>query len=349
MVVMATKSNQIKSLLVSKIRQGEFLPGEKIYSERKLADEYKIARATAAKILEELERENFIVRKQGKGTFVNDLSRKIYNIAYLYNRKFPADYPWMTKLLAGMERHRGSRKFRLNVYGEKEGDLGHIKEDITGGRLDGLLINVELGEANMIFLEQHNVQAVFIENRPRHLGLKYPVVGIDHFQVSYRGVKHLYEQGYRKIIAICGFSGPTTREGFIKGFREAIAECGMSEADERIFQCDWSSDASRKIILENYGRVEFDAVICSDDIQASGVLSARNELGLTQKELGVVGSGNLFAVRDDAELTTFRTYVEDVGEIALRKLLDLIEHKPIDVLQKYIEPKLIIRKSSIRQ
>ncbi len=345
MAVALTKSRQVKNILAGKIRSGEFSPGEKIYSERKLAEEYGIARATAAKILEELEREKFIVRKQGRGTFVNDLSRKIYNIAYLYNREFSADYPWMTKLLRGMERNRPCKNFRLNVYGEKEGDLGHISDDIREGRIDGLLINVELGEDNMIFLEQHNVQAVFIENRARYLGLRYPMVGINHFQVSYQGVKHLYAQGYERIIAICGFRGPTSKERFVRGFEQSIRELGIWG---KIYQCDWSAEESKRVILGNYDRDGFDAVICADDIQASGALAARDELGLTRRELGVVGTGNLFALHNDMELTTFETYVDRVGELALRKLFDLIEQKEIDVLNEYIEPELIVRKSSKR-
>ncbi len=353
MAVAVSKSRQVKNILASKIRSGEFLPGDKIYSERKLAEEYRIARGTAAKILEELERENLIVREHGRGTFVNDISRKVYNIAYLYNSAFPADYPWMTKLLSGMERNRAHKAFRLSVYGvdnlaNNSEDLGHVIDDVRSGIIEGLLINVELEEDIMLELERRDVNVVFIENRPLYMGVGYPMVGIDHFRVSYEAVRYLYEQGYRNIIAICGLSGSVTRKHFISGFEKAMSELGMSCAD-RIYSCGWSSEESKKLILECYEGNKPDAVLCSDDIQALGVIQGRNELHLTSSDLGVVGVGNMLTVRSDLELTTFDTHIERMGELALKRLIDLLENKAVNVLNEYVKPELIIGKSSIRK
>ncbi len=351
MTLVATKSQKLKSLLANKIHSGEFKSGQRIYSERQLACKYGIARATANKILEELEREGLIERKQGIGTFVKDISQKTYNIVYLYDKNTSLDYPWLMKLLGGMERYREEWSFRLNVcglstpVGSNNKEFDHILNDIRSGFIDGIVVNVLLDDIAAVELEHSNVPIVFVENRHRHLGLKYPLVGVNLFEVGYQAVKHLYEQGYRKIMAIHGFHGEDTRKMFLSGFKSAMEELGLRETD-KIYYCKWSAEESRQLMLNCYSKDNPDAVVCSDDMQAAGVLRACDELGLTSKDLGVIGAGNLIAVCEGFSLTTFETHIERVGELAMKKLIDLIEHRPIEKLNEYIEPKLIVRTST---
>ncbi len=61
---------QIKSLLVQRLQQGEWKPGEPIPSEHDLAARFQVSQGTVRKAVEELAAENLLVRRQGKGTFV---------------------------------------------------------------------------------------------------------------------------------------------------------------------------------------------------------------------------------------------------------------------------------------
>ncbi len=61
---------QIKSLLVQRLRQGEWKPGEVIPSEHELAARFQVSQGTVRKAVDELAAENLLVRRQGKGTFV---------------------------------------------------------------------------------------------------------------------------------------------------------------------------------------------------------------------------------------------------------------------------------------
>lgn len=61
---------QIKSLLVQRLRQGEWKPGEPIPSELDLAVRFQVSQGTVRKAVDELAAENLLVRRQGKGTFV---------------------------------------------------------------------------------------------------------------------------------------------------------------------------------------------------------------------------------------------------------------------------------------
>lgn len=61
-----------------KIFNGEWKPGEKIMSEPQLCKELNVSRVSVREAIEKLATLNIISKKQGEGTFVNDLKPSIY-------------------------------------------------------------------------------------------------------------------------------------------------------------------------------------------------------------------------------------------------------------------------------
>ncbi len=62
---------QLKERLMSRITMKEWNPNDKIPNELALCHEYNVSRITVRQALTELEREGYVIRKQGKGTFVS--------------------------------------------------------------------------------------------------------------------------------------------------------------------------------------------------------------------------------------------------------------------------------------
>jgi len=61
---------QIKTLLLQRLDQGEWKPGEAIPSEHELAARFQVSQGTVRKAIDELAADNLLIRRQGKGTFV---------------------------------------------------------------------------------------------------------------------------------------------------------------------------------------------------------------------------------------------------------------------------------------
>ena len=61
---------QIKSLILQSLQNGDWKPGEAIPSEMDLATRFRVSQGTVRKAIDELASENLLVRRQGKGTFV---------------------------------------------------------------------------------------------------------------------------------------------------------------------------------------------------------------------------------------------------------------------------------------
>ena len=69
------KYQQIKQNLLYEINNGKFQPGDKFYSEAELKRKYNVSGITAIKALQCLTNEGYLVRYQGKGTYVSKAKR----------------------------------------------------------------------------------------------------------------------------------------------------------------------------------------------------------------------------------------------------------------------------------
>lgn len=64
------KYQQIKNDLLDKLNNGEFEQGDRFYSEAELIKLYNVSSITVIRAIQELANEGYLVRYQGKGTFV---------------------------------------------------------------------------------------------------------------------------------------------------------------------------------------------------------------------------------------------------------------------------------------
>jgi GntR family transcriptional regulator len=63
---------QIRRKIVSAIQRGQLPPGAPVASENEIIERYDVSNTTARKVLHELEKEGWVTRVKGKGTFVRD-------------------------------------------------------------------------------------------------------------------------------------------------------------------------------------------------------------------------------------------------------------------------------------
>ena len=61
---------QIKTLILQSLQDGEWKPGDVMPSEQELAARFRVSQGTVRKAIDELASDNLVVRRQGKGTFV---------------------------------------------------------------------------------------------------------------------------------------------------------------------------------------------------------------------------------------------------------------------------------------
>lgn len=75
---------QLKEVLLAKITNRDWKPEEKIPTEHELASTYNVSRITVRQALAELEKNGYLTRKQGKGTYVS-VPKIEQNLASFYS------------------------------------------------------------------------------------------------------------------------------------------------------------------------------------------------------------------------------------------------------------------------
>src|SRR5688572_5070292 len=68
-----TRYEKLHSLLKDKIVSGTFAPGDRFYSQNELIEKYNLSFSTVSKALDGLVQQGYLIRKQGKGTFIRSL------------------------------------------------------------------------------------------------------------------------------------------------------------------------------------------------------------------------------------------------------------------------------------
>lgn len=168
--------------------------------------------------------------------------------------------------------------------------------------------------------------------------------------------KHLLEQGYRRIGIITGPSNWWEARQRELGWRETMREAGEEELDLLRVEGDWSAASGEVGFHTLYAQSpDVEALFASNDQMALGAIKAARRLGLDiPQDLGIVGFDDIpEAAFFYPSLSTVRQNAKSLGSLAVDLMCDSIrarqkeeEFKPETT---WIKPRLIVRKSSIRE
>ncbi len=108
---------QIKDLLVARVTEGKWAPGDIIPSEMQLARELKVSQGTVRKAITELVKNNVLVRRQGKGTFVasHDYDRALFHFFHIVSDTGNKVLPESKALFCRRKRASRQEASKLNL------------------------------------------------------------------------------------------------------------------------------------------------------------------------------------------------------------------------------------------
>jgi GntR family transcriptional regulator len=92
---------QISKEIIDNIKSGSLKPGDKIPSENELIILYKVSNTTARKVLQQIEKEGWIFKVKGKGTFIKEapIARSASKVLSFTKNMILSGYKPSTKLL----------------------------------------------------------------------------------------------------------------------------------------------------------------------------------------------------------------------------------------------------------
>ncbi|MFC0261963.1 LacI family DNA-binding transcriptional regulator [Fontibacter flavus] len=232
-----------------------------------------------------------------------------------------------------------------------------VLNTMLDNQVDGLLVS-------------YSKETTDFDHFSKLLNLEFPIVFFDRlpeidntinvtvndYQGAYQAVKHLAEQGYKKIVHLAGPNNLAISRKRKDGYIEALRDSGMEIDENLILSCPngdekESFDATLKLFEKPETRP--DAIFAHHDIVAAGAMMAIKSLGLKiPEDVGVVGYSNWqFSSMIDPPLSTVAQPGSRIGEKATELLLQMIDGKREASAKGenvVLDTELLVRKSSVK-
>jgi len=187
-------------------------------------------------------------------------------------------------------------------------------------------------------------------------GIDCDAVLVDNANGAYKAVKHLIDQGYRKIGIVNGYLDRTTGAERLKGYLQAIEEASITKDDSLIKIGNFKKESGRKLTEELLRQPNKpDAIFTTNIDMSMGALLAIKKMGLIiPDDIGIVCFDDSdWALMLEPPITVIRQPVYQLGSTAAELLIKEIEdeeknldHKPTVVT---LSTELIIRNSTKKQ
>jgi DNA-binding LacI/PurR family transcriptional regulator len=199
---------------------------------------------------------------------------------------------------------------------------------------------------------QHSLPlpTVAVSGHRQHEGITNIV--LDHRKAASLALQHLVELGHRDIAFLKGHPASSDAAARWEAISQVAQEMGIVIAPELAMQID-SMDSSPELGYP-YGKLllatkrRFTALFAYNDISAIGSMRAFQEVGLqVPKDISVVGFDDIQgAAFHYPSLTTVRQPLRQMGEIAMKTLLERIEGREDYPNEIAVQPELVVREST---
>jgi LacI family transcriptional regulator len=177
---------------------------------------------------------------------------------------------------------------------------------------------------------------------------------LDDQEGGYVSTRHLISQGCRRIAHLAGPQHLNIYKNRRQGYFDALREAGLPEDESLVLYSDMGQEQGAEglrqlLALPNPP----DAVFAAGDYSALGAMQEAKRQGLrVPEDIAISGFSNeAFTVITEPTITTIDQRCEEMGQAAVRLLLEVIEAdgRPFAPRQVALRPELLVRKSSVRQ
>jgi DNA-binding LacI/PurR family transcriptional regulator len=175
-------------------------------------------------------------------------------------------------------------------------------------------------------------------------------VGFDNFKAAYQATEYLISLGHKRIGLIVGpFSQIDRVKLRFEGYRKALEINGIPYDPSLVVENDYTLLDGKEAMHRLCSLPERPtAIFAASDVLAMGALSAACERGLNvPQDVSIVGFDDIdIAAFCVPPLTTVRVPAYEMGDLAMKILLERIEGGVAGITQYSLETNLIIRASS---
>lgn len=257
---------KLKEILKGELKE-KFKTGDLFYSQNYLMKKFKLSYATVTRALNELEREGYIYRIQGRGTFVAPLIEReqnnlksIRNIGIVFRNINFLAHPYIKKIIEGIESTGYENNYHFFFYplGGRSitGENGSLFfKSIENKELDGIIMLDFIDRRDLNFIIDKNIPVVLIGHY--YKGVDIPSILLNEEYIGEEITEKLILKGCKRIGVITGpvnqaimFGAVSSSLLFLDGYKSALKRHKIEYDENLIKESDFESEKVMDLIDE---------------------------------------------------------------------------------------------------
>ena len=342
------------------IASGRYKPGQKFPSEAALVKRFAVSRITVTRAVRELQQRGLVDRVAGSGTYVRETVRRPQkNLLFgliIPNLGETEIFEPICQGIAAAPDATGHGLFwghaNPQTSSKEEQALllcrQCINRAVSGVFFAPLELSAKSSEVNRRvtrMLKKARIPVVFLDRRPEEETAdrgRCDLVGIDNYRAGYIATEHLLRLGARRAGFIAYLGQASTVKARARGFKDARSAISPGARGNSIFFLR----PGDRLNLPPAAR-ECDAFVCANDRIAGHLMHAlieqRTRIPRDVRLVGIddVGYADLLPV----PLTTVHQPCREIGETALRVMLERLDRPQLPARDILINCELVIRDS----
>jgi len=277
-------------------------------------------------------------------------ARRTNNIGLLLRATYRITDPFWSQVLEGSTEEILRQGYHIGFAYIVDDLTHHRRRRLVNERyIDGLVLMGDMGLVDEIvdLAPTKNIVVIAGSDTGRwESDVRFDVITMEKYAAMDRLVEHLVAHG-RPRLGFLGPSAQTDRRG--DGFIYALLRRGLPYNADLFAETGFSTEAgytaARELLTEH--AAEMDGLVCACDTLAIGAIRAAKECGLhLPADLAITGFDNIPFARDlDPPLTTVHVPKEFMGELAVRRLIERIQHPEWPPIIQMAPTSLVVRTS----
>ena len=257
--------------------------------------------------------------------------------------------PFFAEIARGVEDAANKNNFNVilcNTDDKLKKERTYL-EILRGKRVDGLILGTaHVKDKSILELEMKKFPYILISRNIE--GLDKNCIIVDDVEGGMMATEYLIKLGHRRIAHITGPLKTRSALNRLKGYKLALKKYNIEYMDELVEEGDFRIKGGYQAMKKFLKLLEPPrAIFAANDLLALGAMQAIQKKNFhIPEDFSVIGFNDIeLASFVYPALTTIRQPMLEMGELAVKMLLRIIEEGEFNQRKIVLKPKLIIRES----
>lgn len=259
------------------------------------------------------------------------------------------DNPFFSSVAKGVEDVASKNKLVTMICNTNENPQKErfFLNAMLSEKVSGAIIVPTTG--NLDFFQElvhDNFPMVMVDRKPK--GLEIDSVSLNNKKGGYEAVKHLIQNGHKRIGVVAGIKGLSNTEERVAGYVQAINEAGIEFDEELLVYGDYIESGGGKAVKHYMSLDDHPtAVFSTNNLMTLGCIKELYKRSMNiPKDMALVGfDDSVWAEALIPPLTTVKQPGYELGVNAAELLIKRLKNGDVNNIDVVLNPELVIRES----